>query len=96
MRINLVRICFTIILAEVVLFGSVQAAGPLQVTVTATPSTLSSGHLVKNRIDMNTYPQPPEVVEACEPDNVVLQSTGAVMKLLQTACLYASGVRAPL
>jgi hypothetical protein len=43
MRINLVRICIGFILAGIVLFGTVQAALPLQVTVTATPSTLMPG-----------------------------------------------------
>jgi len=41
------------------------------------------------------YPQPPVVPEAVAEDNTVLHSAGAVSKLLQIACLNASGVRAP-
>ncbi len=40
------------------------------------------------------YPQSPELVADAD-ESVVLHSAGAVSKLLQIACLYASGVLAP-
>jgi len=45
---------------------------------------------------LEIYQHPPLVPATCELDNVVLHSTGTVSKLSQIACLYASGVRAPL
>jgi hypothetical protein len=47
----------------------------------------------------NGYPHPPVVLVlvlgAGVEDTTVLHSAGAVSKLLQTACLYASDVREP-
>lgn len=58
MRINLVRICIAFILAGIVLFGTVQAVEALQVTVTATPSSVSAGVSTQIIVTANYYGQP--------------------------------------
>jgi PKD repeat protein len=57
MRINLVRICIAFILAGMVLFGSVQAEEPVQVTVTAAPATVSAGSSAQIQVTVTYYGQ---------------------------------------
>jgi PKD repeat protein len=58
MRFNLVRICIAFILAGLVLFGTVQADEPLQVTVTASPASVSAGSSAQITVTATYYGQP--------------------------------------